>query len=1023
MIDLAAPTWYNALTASERMHEKAPGPHLQGSWLDTLARILAGAQTHSNGTPAEARGLAVTLEPFIAFSRAAVVDRLRHKLAAHGRGDPPEPLRGHLEDILPRDLPDALVSTSCRAHALSLNIARTRQELSGDTAAARFDDYCRKLTAPDALARWLSSYPVLARRLVDTTTQWIDTTSELLIALIEDWPDITRTIVRGTARGVPDGADLGPLTAISGPLGDKHRAGRAVRVLTFASGYRLVYKPRSLSVDAHFMALLAWWNERRPEFDFPITEIVSYADHGWMAWVAPRPCRDAREVERFYRRQGRFLALFHLLCATDMHYENVIAAGEYPVFVDLETLFHPRLGNQPQRDPFRAQTEDSVLRIGLLPLTQWSTTLKERADFSGLGTPHGQISPREGPAIVDGGTDAMRLELRRGVVPEGHHLPRLEGSPISVLEHSGEVIGGFEEMYGAMLEAREQLLAEDGPLAAFRRDTVRVLIRQTATYKAILDLMTHPDVLADATRLEACFAHLTRRDDQVLRAAAVTERRELLAHSVPLFVTTPDADALYAGDDSCVPDIPMQGGYERVTARLRGFNREDVARQTWLARAAIATLQSTDVHRSRTHRLATGDQGFDAGEVTAQAVRIAEHLGTLSLDTSEGRQWFGLTLVDRRAWGVSLLGGDLYNGLPGVALFLAYLSEVTGDPSHAALARGVIRSLTHRMDQLRMPVRCIGAFAGWGGIIYVLAHLSALWNDQELHARAVDVTRTLPNLIDADEDFDIIGGSAGCAAALLALHAARPAPECLEVAVRCGEHLLRSAHTLPQGIGWISSRESVPLGGLSHGAAGIGLALLMLARATGDARFRDAARASFAYDRTLFEPSLGNWQDLRTLTAGAATATDGAAAQMKSFMVTWCHGAPGIGLSRLLTLAELGDDLTANEIDVAIRTTLAAGFGFSHSLCHGDLGNLELLQAAAMFTTDPSAVARHRIYGGAICRSIAANGPMCGVPLQVETPGMMTGLAGIGYGLLRMAHPDRVPSVLGLQPPQRVLGD
>ena len=28
----------------------------------------------------------------------------------------------------------------------------------------------------------------------------------------------------------------------------------------------------------------------------------------------------------------------------------------------------------------------------------------------------------------------------------------------------------------------------------------------------------------------------------------------------------------------------------------------------------------------------------------------------------------------------------------------------------------------------------------------------------------------------------------------------------------------------------------------------------------------------------------------------------------------------------------------------------------------------------------------------------------------------MTGLAGIGYGLLRLAHPDAVPSVLVLEP-------
>jgi lantibiotic modifying enzyme len=37
------------------------------------------------------------------------------------------------------------------------------------------------------------------------------------------------------------------------------------------------------------------------------------------------------------------------------------------------------------------------------------------------------------------------------------------------------------------------------------------------------------------------------------------------------------------------------------------------------------------------------------------------------------------------------------------------------------------------------------------------------------------------------------------------------------------------------------------------------------------------------------------------------------------------------------------------------------------------------------------------------------------MPLGAETPGLMTGLAGIGYGLLRLAEPERVSSVLLLE--------
>ena len=49
--------------------------------------------------------------------------------------------------------------------------------------------------------------------------------------------------------------------------------------------------------------------------------------------------------------------------------------------------------------------------------------------------------------------------------------------------------------------------------------------------------------------------------------------------------------------------------------------------------------------------------------------------------------------------------------------------------------------------------------------------------------------------------------------------------------------------------------------------------------------------------------------------------------------------------------------------------------------------------------------------------SIERNGWLCGNALDVESPGLMTRLAGIGYELLRLAEPDKVPSVLALGPP------
>jgi lantibiotic modifying enzyme len=134
-------------------------------------------------------------------------------------------------------------------------------------------------------------------------------------------------------------------------------------------------------------------------------------------------------------------------------------------------------------------------------------------------------------------------------------------------------------------------------------------------------------------------------------------------------------------------------------------------------------------------------------------------------------------------------------------------------------------------------------------------------------------------------------------------------------------------------------------------------------------------------------------------------------------MTAWCNGAPGIGLARLRSLPHIDDAEIRTEIDTALKTTLAHGFGGNHSLCHGDLGNLELLLQASLTLDDPQWKTQVDRLASIILESINQHGWLCGVPLGVETPGLMTGLAGIGYGLLRLAEPTRVPSVLVLEPP------
>ena len=89
-------------------------------------------------------------------------------------------------------------------------------------------------------------------------------------------------------------------------------------------------------------------------------------------------------------------------------------------------------------------------------------------------------------------------------------------------------------------------------------------------------------------------------------------------------------------------------------------------------------------------------------------------------------------------------------------------------------------------------------------------------------------------------------------------------------------------------------------------------------------------------------------------------------------------------------------------------------------MCHGDVGNHEVFLAASRVHPESTLAEENLRTRIALVAALVARGRwLCGTPDWIETPGLMLGIAGIGYGLLRARFPGRVPSVLTLEPPRR----
>jgi len=363
------------------------------------------------------------------------------------------------------------------------------------------------------------------------------------------------------------------------------------------------------------------------------------------------------------------------------------------------------------------------------------------------------------------------------------------------------------------------------------------------------------------------------------------------------------------------------------------------------------------------------------------------------------------------------LEASLYDGTAGVGLFLARLAVVTGDAAAHRTAVGAMRHAVARA-QAMPPGRRDGFHAGSLGVAWAAAGAASLLHEEELLAGA----RTLPVVArppsGPDRCPDVVLGGAGALIALLALADVLDEPTLVEDALATGEELIGRATVTRHGWSWAipGRRRRHHLCGLSHGAAGIGWALVELFDRTGDERFRVGATAAFAYERSWLDALSGTWPDLRI-----GGQRRGAARRAASpALGTWCHGEGGIALTRLRAIDVPGMEACGDDAGVALEATrrdLAGALPYEIgdlTLCHGAAGAADVLLCGAATLGERSRDAAKLApqLGHLALERYGATGDRW--PCDAAggtTPALFRGISGIGWWFLRL-HDREIPSPL-----------
>lgn len=719
--------------------------------------------------------------------------------------------------------------------------------------------------------------PVLLRLVATITQQWIDTTSAFIDRLSADFPMIREALLFDV--GTPK------VTSVEGDLSDPHNGGYSVKIVSFDDGSRIVYKPKDLRIDSSWHKLIMNLNTRHPPVALKAARVIAREGYGWTEFIEHAGCLDENGCRRYFQRAGALLSLLHVIAATDMHEENIIASGEHPVPIDLEMLLqasaidHKTEGQHAEA--FEAALDviaNSVMMVGLLP------TFGRAPDHSIIAM-GGLISSWNSAVKLvwsDINSDAMLPRERSVARLPDTNLPHVDGRYSEFSDNVAEFISGFGD-YSRFLSLQNNATGGGLLLDDFADLPIRKITRPTGFYQMLLHRLKDHRFMDDGAIWSAQGDFVARLADWEAGAdiwpLQSAERAALLGLNIPYFLTRADNCDIRSIGKNPIPSQAISG-LSRACKRISSFGQSEIDWQIEVIRQNTATLKAVEPSPASTEETSTirailYSEAKPSEEIfLEEANKIASDLERHAIRAGPSATWIGLDWMgDSDVAQLLPLGDDLYDGLAGVSLFLAAYSKTTGSEKAAELAMAAIersrKSLNGRNAARIARSLGLGGANGLGSIVYAFTVISNLLSDRLLLSDALSAAELFTDdLIEADRQLDIIGGSAGGILGLLRLYRDTSASDVLARAIKCGDHLLKRHPGDGKGIWLGQGNGNTALNGMSHGAAGFAYALSSLAATSGRKEFTEAAMECMEFENRSFDSAkqLAGSQSRRSFT-------------------------------------------------------------------------------------------------------------------------------------------------------------
>ena len=611
---------------------------------------------------------------------------------------------------------------------------------------------------------FFKEFSYLARFLIHAITKWQVRTTLLFHRIESDYTKISKSFF--------DSVYLGKVSSISYSAMVSHDLNGSVATVTFETGAKIIYKPRSSKLDSVYAGIVHWMNSTQHDIKLFCHKTLDRNDYSWHEFLCFKPCKTEIEVKEFYYKLGYIAGILQVTGANDYHYGNIIAQRDNPVLIDNETLFSPDIRIENHRhhrgDTKIAEMADNSIVRSLLLMDTLRMIYSTSTSIAGALAKGETISTTKFLKINQDQMSSRRVSV---FIP-GKNIPRLNGKLIDPKDYLNEATKGYFKILQFLSRQANPFYALIKKLTNNFQIELRLLVRSSSYYSELLKESLQPRYLREGIDRSIYFEKLAgfyihSKSPEEVRGMLSDELRMVDLFYSPWFHVGMSQKKYLKTLKTSGTSVITRSAVEVFDHQLQSIKSRSFRNLQF--RITSYYVNSGPKVRSRTITNGKIITPIRDQYLLKQIFAVAKNLQFIYrhfLTKKKLRVRYSQTPAQL------LSTYNLHNGLLGVAVCWAACYRIQGKQIYRDTIYYVtepLLSCIHSTSNKLMFKKEIGGYRGAGSILYVLTILFELTGEKKYIDGASALLKRVP-VFKHHHDLSVENGSSGYLLSLIKLH-------------------------------------------------------------------------------------------------------------------------------------------------------------------------------------------------------------------------------------------------------------